>query len=101
VAEPEKISRGELSPLPGASILCRILSDLIESDDPTKSYRIPGDGFTPDSVRQIYQMFQIFRAVVLAILENTLFDASDPTIGLIDLGSSSSFKAENKYTLPF
>jgi hypothetical protein len=40
---------------PGASILCRILSDLIGSDDPTKSYRIPGDGFTPDSVRQIYQ----------------------------------------------
>jgi hypothetical protein len=52
------------------------------SDDPTKSYRIPGDGFTPDSVRQIYQMFQILRAVVLAILENTLFDASDP-IGIL------------------
>jgi hypothetical protein len=66
---------------PGASILCRILSDLIGSDDPTKSYRIPGDGFTPDSVRQIYQMFQILRAVVLAILEKTLFDASDLTIG--------------------
>ncbi len=40
---------------PGASILCLILSDLIGSDDPTKSYRIPGDGFTPDSVRQIHQ----------------------------------------------
>jgi hypothetical protein len=31
------------------------MSDPIGSDDPTKSYRIPGDVFTPDSVRQIYQ----------------------------------------------
>jgi hypothetical protein len=56
-------------------------------------------------------MFQILRAVVLAILENTLFDASDltdsdiipsdyrilydPKIGLIDLGIS--YNDESKY----
>ncbi len=40
----------------------------------TDSHRIPSG----KSIK-IYQMFQILRAVVLAILENTLFDASDPT----------------------
>jgi hypothetical protein len=42
----------------------------------TDSHRIPSG----KSIK-IYQMFQILRAVVLAILENTLFDASDLTIG--------------------
>jgi hypothetical protein len=42
----------------------------------TDSHRIPSG----KSIK-IYQMFQILRAVVLAILENTLFDAPDLTIG--------------------
>ena len=58
-----------------------ILSDRIGSDDPTESCRIPGDGIALDSVGQICQMLQILREVVLAMLEDTLFDASDLTIG--------------------
>jgi hypothetical protein len=42
----------------------------------TDSHWIPSD----KSIK-FCQMFQILRAVILAILENTLFDASDLTIG--------------------